>query len=66
MQEACLICEGSGRREGAACAYCSGRGRLKVHTDGPQTVLLATGSCKQPVRKVSLPPPPPVPRLHTA
>jgi DnaJ-class molecular chaperone len=66
MQEACLICEGRGRRDGEACGYCAGKGRLKVHTEGPQTVLMATGSCKVPVRKVTLTPPPPVHRLHTA
>jgi len=46
MQETCLICLGNG------CPYCQGTGRVKVHTEAPQTVLMATGSCKMPVRKV--------------
>lgn len=66
MQETCLICEGSGRRQGEVCPYCAGKGRLKVHTDAPQTVLMATGSCKMPVRKVQLSAPPRIQRQHTA
>jgi len=66
MQETCLVCEGSGRREPGPCPYCEGKGRLKVHGPAPQTVLVATGSCKVPVRKAQLPAPPSIPRLHTA
>jgi DnaJ-class molecular chaperone len=54
MQEPCLICQGSGRQGEAACGYCAGSGRIKVRTQAPETVLLATGSCKMPVRKVTL------------
>jgi len=54
MQEACLICQGSGRHHEAPCSYCAGRGRIQVRTQAPETVLLATGSCKMPVRKVTL------------
>jgi hypothetical protein len=49
MQETCLICGGSG-----PCPYCGGTGRVTIHTEMPQTVLMATGSCKVPVRKVVL------------
>ena len=66
MLETCLICEGQGKRGAEACGYCAGQGRLKVHSEAPQTVLMATGSCKVPVRKVQLIPPPPVHRTLTA
>jgi DnaJ-class molecular chaperone len=54
MQEPCLICQGSGRHNEAPCPYCQGSGRLTVDRDTPTTVLMATGSCKMPVRKVVL------------
>jgi DnaJ-class molecular chaperone len=56
MQETCLICQGNGGASSARepCPYCGGTGRVKIHTEIPQTVLLATGSCKVPMRKVVL------------
>ena len=57
MQETCLICEGSrvcGGEVSSPCPYCHGTGRVKIHTAVPQTVIMATGSCKVPMRKVVL------------
>jgi len=54
MQESCLVCQGSGRHDEGPCRYCEGSGRIKVRREAPATVLLATGSCKMPVRKVVL------------
>jgi DnaJ-class molecular chaperone len=54
MQEPCLICEGTGRLAAEACPYCAGSGRVKVVATGPQTILLATGSCKMPLRRVTV------------
>jgi DnaJ-class molecular chaperone len=65
MQEACLICEGSGRRESVPCPYCAGAGQVRVRSAAPATILMATGSCKLPVRRVSVEPGFSVQRLHT-
>jgi DnaJ-class molecular chaperone len=66
MQEACLICQGGGRHQGPPCPYCAGTGRVPVRTQAPQTVLMATGSCKMPVRQVSLEGALVIPRLHSS
>jgi DnaJ-class molecular chaperone len=65
MQEACLICEGSGRRDEAPCSYCLGKGRVQVRREAPQTILLATGSCRVPLRQVQVEPGFVAQRLHT-
>ena len=54
MQETCLICDGTRAYHDAPCPYCAGTGRVKIHTAAPQTVIMATGSCKVPMRKVVL------------
>ncbi len=50
VREACLVCEGSGRNQGGACAYCQGSGHVFSRTQGPAQVLVATGDCKVPAR----------------
>jgi hypothetical protein len=65
MQEACLVCEGSGRRHEAPCPYCAGLGRVTVRREAPKTILLATGSCKLPLRQVPVEPGVRVQRLYT-
>jgi hypothetical protein len=57
VRETCLICEGRGRQadsppEGGACAYCAGTGVVFSRTGAPPEVLMATGDCKVPLRRI--------------
>jgi hypothetical protein len=49
VREACMICEGSG----GDCAHCQGTGTVYALMGRPGDVLLATGDCKRPMRKVA-------------
>ena len=51
VREGCLICEGSGRAGGDACAYCGGSGIVFASTGAPTEILVATGDCRMPLKR---------------